>query len=118
MPILTCSEAGATRNTAAIATAANNLDFMSRSPRPLLLQVHAPQSAFVAGAMIFCSPAHAHLFRFGAQQATGTPSRDERMAACCAIGIQARAKLLKGATLMTRSGRRPDRNPAMQRALT
>jgi hypothetical protein len=49
-----------------------------------------PQSAFDAGAMIFCSPAHAHLFRFGAQQATGTPSRDERMAACCAIRIQAR----------------------------
>jgi hypothetical protein len=47
--------------------AANNLDFMSRSPRPLLLQ----------GAMIFCSPAHAHLFCFGAPQATGTPLRDE-----------------------------------------
>src|SRR6476660_1475138 len=41
--------------------------------------------------MIFCSPAPAHLFRFGAQQATGTPLRDERMAACCAIRIQAYA---------------------------
>jgi Dehydratase family/AcrB/AcrD/AcrF family len=40
--MLTCAEAGATRNTAPIATAANNLDFMSRSPRPLLLQVHGP----------------------------------------------------------------------------